>query len=79
MMVNRVYSGLNEGCGCRGCRVRVINPADFCESGKLHFADFFHLRKGLYGDFVWGIEYIRRQNGLIVCNLISFKIKQRKC
>jgi len=30
----------------------------FEKSGKLHFADFFHLRKGLYGDFVWVIGHL---------------------
>jgi len=35
MMVIRAYSGLNEGCRCEKRRVRVINPAGFCESGKL--------------------------------------------
>jgi len=58
MMFNRVYSGLNESCGCRRCRVLVINPAGFCESVKLHFADFFHPGKGLYGDFVWVIRHL---------------------
>ena len=60
MMIDKVYSGLNAGCGCRRCRVRVINPAGFCESGKLHFANFFYLGKGLYGDFVWGIGHPMR-------------------
>jgi len=35
MMIIRVYSGLNERCGCRRCRVRVINPAGFLKFGKL--------------------------------------------